>query len=87
MDLSFNAADETFRAEVQEFIKDAYTDDLKQRMALSRNGSIGKDAIQIWQRRLADKGWLDINWPKEHGGPGFTQTQKYIFDRPITQSP
>lgn len=80
MDLTFNSEDETFRAEVKDFIGEAYTDDLKQRMALSRNGSIGKDAIQMWQRRLAGKGWLGINWPVEHGGPGFTQTQKYIFD-------
>jgi alkylation response protein AidB-like acyl-CoA dehydrogenase len=80
MDLSFNSEDETFRAEVQGFIAEAYTDDLKQRMSLSRNGSIGKNAIQMWQKRLAAKGWLGINWPEEHGGPGFSQTQKYIFD-------
>ena len=50
MDLTFNSEDEAFRAEVQAFIGEAYTDDLKQRMALSRNGSIGKDAIHIFAR-------------------------------------
>lgn len=80
MDLTFSAEEESFRKEVKDFIAEAYTDDLKQRMALSRNGSIGKKAIQMWQKRLAEKGWLGINWPTEHGGPGFTQSQKYIFD-------
>jgi alkylation response protein AidB-like acyl-CoA dehydrogenase len=25
------------------------------------------------------KGWLVVDWPVEHGGPGFTPSQRYIF--------
>lgn len=80
MDLSFTKEEEGFRQEVKDFLSEAFTDDLKQRMALSRNDSIGKEAIQRWQKKLAAKGWLGINWPTEHGGPGFNPTQKYIFE-------
>lgn len=33
-----------------------------------------------WQQKLAERGWAAPNWPKEHGGAGFTPTQNYLFD-------
>ena len=39
-----------------------------------------KNDIVQWQRRLDGQGWLVTGWPKEHGGPGWTPTQRYIFD-------
>ena len=29
---------------------------------------------------LGDKGWLALTWPEQYGGPGWTATQRYIFD-------
>ena len=28
-----------------------------------------------------EKGWAVPQWPEEHGGTGWTPTQKYIFSR------
>src|SRR5690606_8755139 len=33
-----------------------------------------------WHKTLYEKGWVAPNWPKEHGGPGWSVTQKYIYD-------
>ncbi|TNE56639.1 MAG: pimeloyl-CoA dehydrogenase large subunit [Alphaproteobacteria bacterium] len=80
MDLAFSPEDEAFRQEVREFIAAEWTDDLAERQKRSKTHHLGKEATIAWQQKLAKKGWMGINWPKEYGGPGFTQVQKYIFD-------
>ena len=49
-------------------------------MSLTKNGYLDKAGQVKWQKALNDRGWAAVNWPKEHGGPGFTPNQKYIFD-------
>ena len=79
MDLSYNSDDKAFRAEVKEFIAEAFTPDLQAEAARSKNGYISKQGHITWQKRLYEKGWAAPNWPAEHGGAGFTPTQKFIF--------
>ncbi|MBI1261479.1 MAG: pimeloyl-CoA dehydrogenase large subunit [Rhizobiales bacterium] len=80
MDLSFSKEDEAFRQEVRQFIAENYTDDIRAKSARSKHGYLDKESHVTWQKRLAKKGWLAPNWPTEYGGPGFTHSQKYIFD-------
>ncbi len=80
MDLSFSKEDEAFRQEVRAFIEEAYTPEMRRKHARSKHGYIDKESHVKWQKALARKGWLAPNWPKEYGGPGFTASQKYIFD-------
>ena len=80
MDLDFNQDDLDFRNEVRDFIKVSYTQEMKDELARSKNGSASKDLHLKWQKSLYEKGWIAPNWPEEHGGPGFTTTQKYIFE-------
>ncbi|MDE1173490.1 MAG: acyl-CoA dehydrogenase family protein [Parvibaculaceae bacterium] len=80
MDLSFSQEDEAFRADVRKFIEESYTPELRARHARSKHGYIDKAGHVQWQKALASRGWLAPNWPKEYGGPGFTASQKYIFD-------
>jgi alkylation response protein AidB-like acyl-CoA dehydrogenase len=70
MDIEFSPADLAFQQEVQTIIE----------AHLPRG-------IDLWMRRgawfkaLRDKGGWDVpKWPEEFGGPGFTPTQRYIFD-------
>ncbi len=80
MDLSFSKEDETFRAEVRTFIEEAYTPTMRAKHARSKHGYIDKESHVQWQKSLAKKGWLAPNWPVEYGGPGFSVSQKYIYD-------
>ncbi|MBL4863695.1 MAG: acyl-CoA dehydrogenase family protein [Rhodobiaceae bacterium] len=80
MDLTFSPEDETFRTEVKDFIAHAYTDDIRDQISRTKNGYIDKHLHIKWQKSLYEKGWSAPNWPVEHGGPGFTPTQKYIFN-------
>ena len=79
MDLNFAPEDMKFRDEVRAWIEANFDDDLRAAMAQTKNGYLDKERTRRWQKALASKGWLAVDWPEEHGGPGFTATQRYIF--------
>ncbi|MBL8781190.1 MAG: acyl-CoA dehydrogenase family protein, partial [Alphaproteobacteria bacterium] len=80
MDLNFSKEDLKFRDEVRAFIAEKFDDDLRRKMAFTKNGYLDKAGQVKWQKALYERGWIAPNWPKEYGGAGFTQNQKYIFD-------
>lgn len=80
MDLAFSAEDLKFRDEVRDWIKDNYDPKLKEIQAQSKNGYLDKDSMVAWQKKLYERGWVAPDWPVEHGGAGFTSTQRYIFN-------
>ena len=86
MDLEFSAEELKFRDEVRAWIAENNTGEFKKRIALSKNHTLDETHQKAWQKLLAKKGWLTINWPVEHGGPGWTQAQKYIFEMEIALS-
>ena len=79
MDLKFSAEDEAFRDEVKAWIAAEFDEDLRQAMSQTKNGYLDKDRLTRWQKKLATKGWLAVDWPVEYGGPGFTPTQRYLW--------
>ena len=80
MDLSFSPEDIKFQGEVRAWIAENYDDDLKKQLAQSKNGYLDKAGQVRWQKKLASRGWAAPDWPVEHGGPGFTASQRYIFN-------
>ncbi|HMP61944.1 MAG TPA: acyl-CoA dehydrogenase family protein, partial [Phenylobacterium sp.] len=40
---------------------------------------LAKEDYLAWHKVLAKKGWVAPSWPVEHGGTGWTPTQKYIW--------
>ena len=61
MDLSFTKEDLAFQKEVRDWIAENYTDELKARNAMSKNGYLDKDGMLEWQRKLDEKGWFVAN--------------------------
>ena len=76
MDTAYSAEDLAFREEVKAFFSEAYTPELQKRL----RSPDYKNAIEEWQRKLYDQGWVAPNWPVEFGGTGWTATQKYIYE-------
>jgi len=70
-----------FRDEVRAFIRAELPADIEDKV--QRGIHLGKDDYIRWQRILQKKGWLAPNWPKEHGGTGWSPMQRYIFDDEI----
>ncbi|MBL8559695.1 MAG: acyl-CoA dehydrogenase family protein [Hyphomonadaceae bacterium] len=80
MDLAFSAEDLKFRDEVREWIAKNFDAHTKAMQAQSKNGYLDKETMVAWQKKLYERGWIAPDWPVEHGGAGFTPTQRYIFN-------
>lgn len=84
MNLDFSPEDEAFRAEVRQFIKDNYPDELRQ--AQKGKQELNREEHLAWQKILAKRGWAAPNWPVEWGGTDWTPTQKYIFNEELSRA-
>jgi len=78
MKLEFSAADEAFRQEVRAFVAANLSDDIKRKVELGLR--LEHEDYVTWFRKLESRGWITPGWPVEHGGPGWTHVQRYIFD-------
>ncbi|CAN5901829.1 acyl-CoA dehydrogenase family protein [soil metagenome] len=81
MDLSLSPEDEAFRAEVRRFLDDNLSEDLREAGRKTAGVFAEMSAGVRWHRVLAQRGWSAPAWPKEHGGTGWSATQRYIFAR------
>ncbi|MFN2099223.1 acyl-CoA dehydrogenase family protein [Altererythrobacter sp. MF3-039] len=81
MDLEFTPEDLAFREEVRAFLKENLTERLKEGAARTPGVFVEPDIGMEWHKILAGKGWVAPLWPKEHGGTGWTPTQKFIFEK------
>jgi alkylation response protein AidB-like acyl-CoA dehydrogenase len=78
MDLKFTAEEETFRAEVLEFLRTSLPERIAQKVHTGKR--LTRDDMARWHGILDAKGWLANHWPKAYGGPGWTAVQKFIFE-------
>ncbi len=83
MDLRFTTEEEAFRGEVRDFIK---TEWLDQQASTADGGgegawfsTAGQGRIKELRKKLADRNWIAIAWPKEYGGMGATLNMQVIF--------
>ncbi|QYY29265.1 MULTISPECIES: acyl-CoA dehydrogenase family protein [Cupriavidus] len=79
MHLEFSEQDLQFRDEVRAWIDEAYDAELRAMMAQSKNGYLDKAGQVRWQKALYARGWAAPNWPEAYGGPGWSPTQRHIF--------
>ena len=75
MDIALSADDVAFREEVQNFFDTQFTPEVEANLRAK-----GATGMVDWQKILYEKGWVAPNWPVEHGGTGWSATQKYIFE-------
>ncbi|OYW93470.1 MAG: hypothetical protein B7Z13_07220, partial [Caulobacterales bacterium 32-67-6] len=54
-------------------------DDLRAVGRTATSVFIDKEHTLAWQRILNTRGWVAPHWPKEHGGTGWDEMQRYIF--------
>lgn len=81
MDLLFSDEEVAFRDEVRAFLASHLPERLKNGMAASPTVFVEPDIGMEWQAILNAKGWLGYQWPIEHGGTGWSPTQRYIFEK------
>jgi pimeloyl-CoA dehydrogenase large subunit len=85
MQLELKPEDEAFRAEVRAFIGTHLPDHIRRHMEQLRPPT--RDMVVEWTRILHGKGWATPRWPVEHGGPGWSAVQQYIFIEEMQAAP
>ncbi|MEZ5595841.1 MAG: acyl-CoA dehydrogenase family protein [Pseudomonadales bacterium] len=80
MKIAFSAEDEAFRAEVRAFLDEKLTPEMREEARKTTTVFAEKDLAMRWQAILVEKGWAVPSWPVEHGGTGWSITQKYIWN-------
>ena len=84
MHIELSAADKAFRAEVREFVAARLPPDIRRRV--EGGLALGREDYVTWHRILYERGWAAPAWPREHGGPGWTPVQRYLFDSEIASA-
>ena len=78
MDLNFTPEEEAFRADVLRFLRDKLPERISSKV---KNGKrLTREDMTQWHAILNERGWLASHWPADHGGPGWSAVQKFIFD-------
>ncbi|MEO6197456.1 MAG: acyl-CoA dehydrogenase family protein [Dehalococcoidia bacterium] len=83
MDFRFTPEEESFRAEVRAFLRVELPAEWGDTSATAHFGEGEEDRwefLRSFQRRLAEKGWLTLGWPKEHGGLAAGVMQQVIYN-------
>lgn len=84
MDMRQSAEDEAFRETVQAYFREEYPRDIIAKLA---NGqTLKKSDMVASEQALSARGWLAPGWPAEYGGPGWTITQRFIFDEELERA-
>ena len=76
MNLDFSPEEIAFRDEIRAFIAENYPKELKN---VPHRDDLTREQFLAWHKILGKKGWAAPSWPVEHGGTGWTSTQKYIW--------
>src|SRR5437899_2723061 len=81
MNLELSPEDLAFRDEVRAFLDKALTPALRDAGRRATSVFTDKQYSIAWQKILYVKGWVAPSWPKEYGGTGWNDMQRYIFSR------
>src|SRR3990172_4549203 len=68
MDFSFTEVEERFRQEVRDFLAQELPRDWMEVGIFQYETFAALDFKRSMQRKLAQKGWLALTWPKKYGG-------------------
>ena len=79
MDLELREEDLAFREEVRTFLDTNLTPELRAAGARTTSVFCEPRYTLPWQRILHARGWAAPSWPKEYGGPGWSEVQRSIF--------
>jgi len=81
MEFRLSSEQEAWRDEVRDFLRENVTDELRDEgkggeLSLSVNQG---PATMAFRRKVVEKGWFGLNWPKEYGGLEKTATEQLIM--------
>lgn len=86
MDFRFTPEEEQFRQEIREFLQREWPQTNDAPFVTSAGGEADSVAREKeFRKKLAQKGWLSLSWPKEYGGQERSPMELFIFSWELTR--
>ena len=79
MDFGYTTEQQDLRQEVRKFIDENVSQALLDEMEAAEEGGRGPEYREL-VKKVADKGWIGISWPKEYGGQSGSRIDQYIVE-------
>ena len=79
MDFGYTTEQQDLRQEVRKFIDENVSQGLLDEMEAGEEGGRGPEYREL-VKKVADKGWIGISWPKEYGGQSGSRIDQYIVE-------
>ncbi|MAR37359.1 MAG: acyl-CoA dehydrogenase [Chloroflexi bacterium] len=83
MRYTFTEEDEKFRQELRVWIRNEIPVNFEKWHGVNEAGEDFEYGLKI-RRKLANKGWLTMAWPKEYGGQGASYMKQVIFNEEMS---
>lgn len=78
MDFELDAAQRAWLAEVREFLRENVTAELRAELARHDLDFPGGEVARF-RRKIGEKGWFGLNWPREYGGLGLGAVYQHLL--------
>ncbi|MCA9854979.1 MAG: acyl-CoA dehydrogenase family protein, partial [Dehalococcoidia bacterium] len=80
MDFKFSDSALAFEREVDAFLAQEWSPEVRQRVA---NSADSYEIERAFRRKLAANGWLTMSWPEEYGGERRPFEEQYLFQEAL----
>ncbi len=79
MEFRFTPEEERFRSEIRDFLRRELPADWVGAGALGEAGEESWEFLRSFQKKLAERRWLTLGWPEEHGGLAASHMMQVIY--------
>jgi len=84
MDLTPSPQEEAFREKARAWLEANLPEPFEGEHTIEDPGYV--PYLRVWQRKLAEGGWLGITWPTEFGGQGLGPVEQSIFNEELAKA-
>ena len=85
MDFEFSDAEIAFAAEVERFLDEHATPDVADVCRENMAQIVDTPPRRAFMRKLSERGWLGMTWPKEYGGKEMPGVYEYILNEALAR--
>lgn len=86
MDFGFTPENEAFRQEVRQFLEENITPELRAELAARGEEGTAGPLLREFRRKLGEKGWAGMSWPKEYGGQEKDRIDQFVFEEEMVRA-
>ena len=80
MEFRFTPEEERFRSEIRDFLRRELPADWVGAGTLGEAGEESWEFLRSFQKKLAERRWLTLGWPEEHGGLAASHMMQVIYN-------